>query len=647
MTGAEQPLSKALVSLAVLNVEWDAHRRSYFDNFVAFAVQAMRADEQPSFDDNEVAQSMREIFGITVQPAAVGAILGRVAAKRLGHRLPNGRFALADDASSGGLEQARARLSREQENLVLSLQTFAEREFGIDWDEDTARLELFEFVERNAPGLLRQLVRGLSAPPVQAGSRLSQIAVARWIESTSRLEPNQYSFLENLIKGSMLATAVFGGHAGAADEPFRRTTLYLDTPVILAALGFDGEPQRDVACDVMRLARGQRATLACFEDTVTETRGVMLSAALRVARGYDGVHRVSLALVESGATRVEIEARAYALESELASLRVEVRTRPGINQSRAVDEVAFQDRLATKVRYDRNPAAVVHDVKAIVAVRELRRGRNSDRIERCGSIFVTTNADLVLTVRKYPEFSVENSYPYAVTVARLAEILWVKNPVVSPDLPYNRVLADCYTVLAPPPAIWAKYDREIERLNENGAITLEQVALARHSRAAIDTLVLDTALTGHFRPEVVQNALRMAEMHASEGERRRADNLAQNVQERDRRIDVLESRVDEYVQLERAALQLVDRRAAGIALVMRGATWGLAAIVLLVPVFMESLPGWVRTASLAVAVLVALAGGVSGPSRRTGEHFASLYRRRHERRSAALRSADNEPRGPS
>ena len=610
-----QPVSRALVSLAVLHVEWDAHRRSYFDNVVDFAVEAMRASGRPDYSQEQVAQAIQDVFAFSVRPAVVGNILTRVVAHGQGIRLRDGRVRLRSVAPSGSLVQARTSLAREQQKLVSTLSAFVAHEFNLEWDDEEASQELFEFVERNAPSLLRELVRGAEASRPKDAPRLAQVAVAKWIELISEREPDQYAYLENVIKGSMLATAVFSGNEGDFAEKFRGTLLLLDTPVLLDALGFHGETEEAVALDIFELSLDQGARLACFEDTLAETRGVLLAAADGFGRPPRS-RRESIALVKRSLSREDIRDLAGNLEGSLAALGVVIVTRPPIDSRTSIDEKALEASLRKKITYDRNPTAVVHDVNAVVAVRNLRKG-TSDRVERCGALFVTTNVTLVRVVREFPGLR-GSGYQLASSLTRLAEILWVKNPVKAPNLPYNRLLADCYAVLSPAPEVWEAYDREIERLAARGTITEEQVALARHSRVAVEAVAVSAAKRGKFDPSDAKAALVAAEQHAAAKELEK--------------VAALEERLRHFEDRDRWLRESIQRESRRRALLGRSLVFGIASIAVGAALLSVEMPQVVRVLCVIVTALVAVGGGVSGFGAMVGEWFGAVYRGRAERK---------------
>ncbi|GAH51694.1 unnamed protein product, partial [marine sediment metagenome] len=96
-------------------------------------------------------------------------------------------------------------------------------------------------------------------------------------------------------------------------------------------------------------------------------------------------------------------------------------------------------------------------------------------IEECQAIFVTSNLELTYSARDYPDFNFrEGTASLVVTDYELTNLVWLKDPSLSPNLPRRRLIADSYASVQPSDTLWAKYLRTIEHLEENGKISSDQ-----------------------------------------------------------------------------------------------------------------------------------------------------------------------------
>ena len=73
----------ALISLAVLKVNWDRNRQSYIDNFVPFVAECIRVQETEVVSTPEVQQAIGTSFRLRIPQNVIGRILTR--ARRFGY----------------------------------------------------------------------------------------------------------------------------------------------------------------------------------------------------------------------------------------------------------------------------------------------------------------------------------------------------------------------------------------------------------------------------------------------------------------------------------------------------------------------------------------------------------------------------------
>ena len=174
----------------------------------------------------------------------------------------------------------------------------------------------------------------------------------------------------------------------------------------------------------------------------------------------------------------------------MRELKIEVVDRPPFDDVRfQVDENALEKHLHSIIGYT-NPKARVHDVDCVSAIARMRLGKESYDVEECGAIFVTTNSLLAQGTR---EFFQSESAPGAVALAitsyALANLLWLKNPTVAPDLPRKWIVAHAYAAMQPPAGLWKKYLAEIARLEEHEVISANEYFLLRHTLSAKTALM--------------------------------------------------------------------------------------------------------------------------------------------------------------
>ncbi len=310
----------------------------------------------------------------------------------------------------------------------------------------------------------------------------------------------------------MLANAIFLPDASQAHRKFKRTEVYLDTSLLIFALGYAGETRRKACSELFHLLYPSGADLRCFRHTLEEARGVLDACAqilrsgqLRNAYGPSIHHFVS-----SGTSASDVEMFSVRLEKDLAGLRIRVVEKPPYEKEYVIDEAGLSRQLDEAIDY--REKARDRDVDSISAIMRLRKGEEFFFVEECRAIFITTNLALIRTAN---QFFYKEASPRAVGVSMsdhtLTNLLWLKTPNMAPDLPRHRIIADCFAATQPDEQLFRKYLTEIDKLQKNHTITVDDVYLLRYSQEARNALMRATlgeedALTEGTVPEILAEA---------------------------------------------------------------------------------------------------------------------------------------------
>lgn len=370
--------------------------------------------------------------------------------------------------------------------------------------------------------ILKAALRGTAYQPTLPEESLDYV-VSDFIVHTFARDPEGFDYLEAIVKGLMLASAVYLPTPAEVGRRFERVTLYFDTRLLLQALGYEGPDAESSMRQTLELAYELGATLATFTDTVTETRGVLSGIANNLKRGTRNEHR---RLTEEwfrtqGFSPSDVELLSENLEADLKGLRIGILDRPSPKVSLTVDEVALEAVLQERVGYQSRPP-LLHDLDALTAIHRLRGGQRQSQLERCRALFVTTNTPLVGAARQFFHNGDQHVVPVAFADEDLATLVWLKRPLDAPDLPRLRIIADCYAALEPGNDLWAKYLDEVDKLKERGSITEDDFFVLRYSLDAKQALMDRTfGSADRVSAEVVEEVLERAQAAIREPEKQR------------------------------------------------------------------------------------------------------------------------------
>lgn len=502
----------ALIGYAVLRANFNYNAPSYIDNFSTYVLDVVARCAPAPVAEGEVAERVRHDYGLNIPDRVVGRLLNRAVNKHQLTRVAGGRFVLADGeiAKVPDLTADVERFQQQARALAGKFMDFVSTVLPeyLSLVEDAPDEHLQRFVEANAVPLLSRALRGARGrPAVDDAERVKgpEFLVNAFIDHISSADAAAFGYVVDLVKGAIL-TAVVELGTGSLERKLDDLTLILDTPVLLKALGYQGEVQQRAVEQTMALAERDGARLACFPHTIKELDGVLDSVVpvLRSRGARTGALRdVDAHFIDVGATPADLEVERGRLRERLRALHVNETNPPDTHYEFGLDEGRLDDLLQSEVGY-RSAGTRRYDVDSLSAIHRMRRGGSGGGFEGCRYVLVTDNFDLAKASRKVDE---RHDWPLAMLDRDLAALLWVRTPAVDDDLPRAQLLATVYSGMQPGGHLWAKYLEEIEKLEARGDVSQEEAIVLRarpEARAALMQQTLGEDVSEAEVKEVVE-----------------------------------------------------------------------------------------------------------------------------------------------
>jgi len=488
------PIRRAMASLALLQVTWDRHQKDFLEHFVPLVAEVVRSGEDNVVSLGSVQFGLQKQFGLQVPQHAIKLLLNRLSRKQLLTR-DHGVYI----RNLGKLDQVRftdlrAEIIEKHDRLVQSLLRFAERELQVSWAVAEAEKALASYLQMNSFDIAIGY-NGSIMPPVEEAPDASQFVVAKFVERLFQERTADLDALMAIIKGQMLASALFLPDPSQVGRKFKGTQIFFDTRFLLSTLGYHGDLRRTPCRELLELLVESGAQLRCFRHTLREMQGAVHSAALmmrkgRTGRAYGSAVETIAYFTDKGYPPADVELRAAALERDLAALHVEVVDSPGWEATYVIDEPGLATAIKSRIKYF-NAGAVDRDVASISSVMRLRRGRRSDALETCNAVFITDNVTLVQVCRDFLNESGASPVlvPAAITDYTLTTLLWLKRPTAAPNLPMRTLAATCYAATQPDETLWRRYLDRVQQMEREGTVTPDDYYLARYTYSARSILM--------------------------------------------------------------------------------------------------------------------------------------------------------------
>lgn len=578
--------NSALASYAILKVNWEQpDRRDYLDNFVLIIAEAIRQLPSDVVVLADVQRQVKSSFGLDIPQNIIHTLLTRV--RRAGYiNLRDRTYRKADKALAGLNFRAIQKEALEAyEALIRELRAFGNERYGLHWTYEQADEALLNYLELNQIILLSDL----QAEPVskwQSDPERQRLVylVGRFIQQLQETQSVSLGYLETVMKGNLLANALFMTEPSTFRRRFRNTAVYFDAPPVVYALGYAGEPRKWPVLELINLLKKHGAELRLFRHSLEEIIGILSACAERIGSGQlRSAYGPSIEyFIEQGFSETDVMLFIETLETNLTRLGISVVDKPNYKEhEHVIDERRYQDFLREQVFYG-NERALERDKDSIAAIVRLRRGEVYVNVEECRAVLVTANRKLAVTARRFEDFRyVQGTAPVALTDFELTTLVWLKDPTAAPSLPRRRLIADCIAATQPSDRLWLQYLEAIDTLEKAGKISADQYFLLRHSIQAKSQLMENTLGDERaFTEGTVGEVLKVIEMNIRAGDVARLN--AETVAKQNALMKLEEERAAR-IQTEEAAKQreasqraTIRQRANQIA---RAAIWGIAVLL--------------------------------------------------------------------
>ena len=393
---------QSLTSLAILKVNWDNRGHDYVQNFVPFVAEALRRATQDHVSVAELQSIIRTEFGIVIPQGALNTLLHRAERQGLVRRTA-GVYMRNVAAIDPNFQQAFAHVNRQREALITKLVSFAETRHSVNWTKDEADEAMRYYLQSSCIPILAAAVDGCPIPTSKTKVKHADFIINAFIVDISERDPESFSFLETVVKGNMLATALFLPDISKTNRRFDKLHVYFDTRLLLRALGLEGEGLQMSAIELLQLLYELNADLFCFDITRDEIRGILdavqhaLKDPRHRPRRFYGVHEHLLSI---GARASDVEVIIAKLERSLRRLHIIVRAKPEHAPELGVNENELETKIQAELP-EQSKEARLHDLDCLTAIHRLRKGRPQNEIETCEHIFVTTNHSLAMVAAKF------------------------------------------------------------------------------------------------------------------------------------------------------------------------------------------------------------------------------------------------------
>lgn len=185
------------------------------------------------------------------------------------------------------------------EAVISALRDFTRERYSIDWTIEDAETALLTFLEDNELLDVDTSRRGTTIPEIDYPHRSAEYIVGAYVRYLQETYSGDLAYLDTIVKGNMLANALFLPDPHEPFRKFRSTEIYFDTPFLIYALGYAGESRQSPTVELLELLYEVGADLRCVGHTLEEVIGAPDVFGAQLARARDRSMRMVRAFPHS------------------------------------------------------------------------------------------------------------------------------------------------------------------------------------------------------------------------------------------------------------------------------------------------------------------------------------------------------------
>lgn len=495
-------MTNAIISLAILKVNWDHAKENYLQSFVPFLATLMSKKNIKDLSDiRSICNEFAQEWGFYIPYHPMLTLVNYARKKGFIQRQAGSYVPVQKKVREADFRSLSAEQERKATRVINAFMEFSEARYGTKMTKQEAEVALMAFLKDHDLDILFASEQA-SILPGDGGTSQQRFLINSYVREVYEADLELFSFIVDMALGHMLASALIYKPSRKIRRTLKRVVFYLDAGLTMGLLGADGKERKIVCEELLKTLRNQRGTLRIFRHNYEEVK-----ASLENARVWIDNPRFDPSLAtktvrnlrRQGYKQSDVDRILVELDSTLRSHGIKVVDSPDPDYYRKhqIDETDLENTIIGCYRA-RDPNfqdaekedTINKDVSSISAIYRLRQGHRAINVGDSRCILVVVNRALALASRLFDRHIVPTGFsiPACITDIFLGTFIWLRTPAKAADVTAKKIIADAYAALQPSQKLVKLYLSEIERLREENKIDDNKYYLLRTHRVACDLL---------------------------------------------------------------------------------------------------------------------------------------------------------------
>lgn len=479
-----------LTSTAMLGAFWEEERKDIFDlltPFVKYSI-AQTTNVKQILDIPEVINHFKTYFGYESIPAnTVTLILNRLSPKILTRR--NGKYVLkvSLDREIQQFEKGHATFEEHKEKVANALVEHLNTHLPSyrSFSKETALDALIKFFATNGMCVISDVAL---LHMIKNKDDQLKYCIAQFIVKEAEQNTAVFTYIVDMVKGFFVSNAISlqPQNTVVTESKFKGLDCYIDTRVIINALGMHTPAEREASAEMLVMLKEKGATLFCFEHNYDEIDSIVTAYKNGLKYAHTSYYHPTLeGWDEKHYTVADVERYQSVLRHKIEALGIVIVQKPDVTKEAKAypfSDAEIESHICTNMTYNNKDALSV-DIASIASIMLLRSGKKAKEIEKCGSIFVTSNLQLANLSNGFliqqGICGSDNEVLPIITDVDLSSIVWLKCYSTHRDYPRRKLIEHSLVALELTPTMVKTFNQMVDRIKAEGEITEDEAAVIR------------------------------------------------------------------------------------------------------------------------------------------------------------------------
>lgn len=495
-------MNRTILSLAIIKTHWDSNKADYIDNFIPLIAGLLREKNYHEVDLNHFQADFKDRYGLTIPINALLTIFNRAKKNDLIYRNQGKIYAKQENLIEHDLSINSNNAERKFSHLIKRIQEFAFNTFEIELEADEIENGLLAFLKEHDLDILFAAKDRSVLPEVKSKNKVRYIISAFSIHAFDH-DPQLFQFLLDVSIGHALSGAILYSELNSFSGKLKDLNIYLDTPIILNLLGFNGEHKKNSAEELIDILNEEKSNIFVLETTRGEVDSILSDCQRWLEKGSYDLEKASRALRychRNGLTESDVEQLLLSLDRILSEKLIISTQVPSYQEKEFVidedelEQIIFDTYDSIIEGFDKALAhrkgTIKRDVKVLSGIYRFRKGYKPKSIKDSKALFITSNTALAFASKRF-ESSHNGTFstiPSCLTDVFLGTVIWLQSPQKMEAINSKKFMADCYSAIQPSESLIKKYLAEIEKLKAGNKISNDDYYLLRSHRVSLNLL---------------------------------------------------------------------------------------------------------------------------------------------------------------